>query len=332
MYRVILRLAKWIVRIATALVVVVVLALSFFRAQAALRERKAASEVAPAGGRLVAVDGGGVFIQTRGPDDGIPVLFTHGMGAWSELWRSTLDTVGQAGFRAIAIDLPPFGFSDRPSNARYGSADQAARIIGVLDALGIQRAIFVGHSFGGGPTLEAALRRPDRVAALVLADPAVNFDESADGPGAVAALLSIRPLRNAILSATATNPSLTHYLMSQFVARKEAVSPERLTVLQRPLVVRGSTNALGDWLQAFLTPEIGLRTQTPSAYAAFNRPTLIIWGALDTTTPLEQGKRLEQLIRGSQLAVMDGIGHMPQIEDPAGFDRLLLPFIERFKR
>lgn len=329
---VIRRLGKWILRIALAIFVAVVLALSFFRALAALRETKTASEVAPPGGRLVAVAGQGVFIQTAGPENGVPVVFTHGMGAWSELWRTTLDNVGRAGFHAIAIDIPPFGFSDRPANGRYGAADQAARIIGVLDALGIQRAIFVGHSFGGGPTLEAALRRPDRVEALVLADPAVTFDEAAGGGGGVAALLSIRPLRNAVLSATATNPGLTRYLTSQFVARQEAVTPERVTVLRRPLAVRGTTNALGDWLVAFLTPETGLRTQDPAAYAAFDRPTLIIWGALDTTTPLEQGKRLERLIPGSQLAVMDGIGHMPQIEDPAGFDRLLLPFIDRFKR
>ena len=332
MKRLFLRVGKWLARLAIAIVIVVVVALTFFRARTALREQKAASEVAPAAGRLVAVDGGGIFIQTTGPESGFPVIFTHGMGAWSELWRSTLDTVGAAGFRAIAIDLPPFGFSDRPASPRYGSADQAARIIGVLDALGIRRAVFVGHSFGGGPTLEAALRRPDRVEALVLADPAVNFDETADDGGAVAALLSIRPLRNAILSATATNPSLTRYLTSQFVARQEAVSPQRVTILQRPLAVRGSTNALGDWLVAFLTPENGLRTQSPTAYAAFSRPALIIWGALDTTTPLDQGKRLAALIPGSRLAVMDGIGHMPQIEDPAGFDRLLLPFIERFKR
>ena len=332
MKRLFRRLGKWLVRIAIAIVIIVAVALSFFRAQAGLRERKAASEVAPAAGRLVTVDGGGIFIQTTGPENGMPVVFTHGMGAWSELWRLTLDNVGAAGFRAIAIDLPPFGFSDRPSQGQYRSADQAARIIGVLDALGIQRAIFVGHSFGGGPTLEAALRRPDRVEALVLADPAVNFDAAPDGGGPVAAVLSIRPLRNAIISATATNPSLTHYLMSQFVAREEAVSPERVTVLQRPLAVRGSTNALGDWLVTFLTPETGLQTQSPAAYAAFNRPTLIIWGALDTTTPLDQGKRLAALIPGSRLEVMDGIGHMPQIEDPAGFDRLLLPFIERFKR
>ena len=327
----VIRLGRLSVRLILALIVLIVLALSFFTVQAARRERRSPSEVAPSTGRFLALDGDRVFVQITGPETGVPVVFTHGMGAWSELWRGTLDSVGEAGFRAIAIDLPPFGFSDRPANRRYGCADQASRIVGVLDALRIRRAVFVGHSFGGGPTLEAALRSRDRVQALVLADPAVDFDEAAADRGVVDSLVSIRPLRNILLSATVTNPLFTRYLMSRFVAKTEAVTPERVTVLQRPLAVRGSTDALGDWLVAFLTPETGLRSQDPGAYAAFDRPTLLIWGALDTTTPLAQGKRLERMIAGSQLVVMEGIGHMPQIEDPSGFDRILLRFLERFK-
>ena len=330
MRRFIGRLVRFGAKIAIAILIVVVVILSFFRVQASIRERSRAPDLAPSWGRLVTVQQRGVFIQERGPATGMPVIFTHGMGAWSELWRLTLDAVGNSGFRAIAIDLPPFGFSDRPADGSYTTGDQAQRIIGVLDTLGISRAIFVGHSFGGGPTLEAALRRPDRVTALVLADPAVAFEEGTSSP-AIAALMSIRPLRNAVLSATATNPRLTRYLTSQFVARQEAVTKERIAVLQRPLAVRGSTNALGDWLSSFLTPERGLRTQTPAAYAAFDRPTLIIWGSLDTTTPLEDGQRLHRLLPGSELAVMDGIGHMPQIEDPAEFNRLLLEFLKRVK-
>jgi pimeloyl-ACP methyl ester carboxylesterase len=325
----IIRLGRWSVRITIAILLLAFVALSFFTVQASRRERRSASEVAPAEGRFVGPEGSRIFIQTRGPEHGLPVVFTHGMGAWSELWRATLDAVGNAGFRAIAMDLPPFGFSDRSRDTKYTCAEQAARIVGVLDALRIRRAVFVGHSFGGGPTLEAALRRPDRVHALVLADPAVAFDAPAEPSPVVTTLISVRPLRNAILSGTVTNPMFTRYLMSRFVAKPEAVSPERVAILQRPLEVRGTTDALGDWLVAFSSPERGLRTQAPTAYASFDRPTLIIWGALDSTTPLDQGQRLNRLIPKSQLAVMDGIGHMPQIEDPEQFNRLLLQFLQR---
>jgi pimeloyl-ACP methyl ester carboxylesterase len=61
-------------------------------------------------------------------------------------------------------------------------------------------------------------------------------------------------------------------------------------------------------------------------------PTLVIWGDRDTTTPLAQGQRLAQLIAGAELAVMPGVGHMPQIEDPARFNRLLLAFLQKAPR
>ena len=325
----IIRLARWTIRLAGLLVLFLLVFLSIARGLAAVRETRSASDVAPAGGRFVDVNGSKIHVQTAGPDAATPLLFVHGMGAWSELWRLTLDEVAKAGFRAIAIDLPPFGFSDRPADGRYGRLDQAKRIIGVLDALHIQRAVLVGHSFGGGPTMEAALRAPNRVAALVLADPAIGLDDPVSESGLTGAVMSVRPVRNAIISATATNPLLTRLMLSRFVARTEAVTPERVTVLQRPLVVEGATNALGDWLVAFLSPEPGLRSQDPGAYSTFSPQTLLIWGALDTTTPLAQGQRLDSVIPRSELVVLDGIGHMPQIEDPAGFNAALLRFVSR---
>ena len=293
-------IARWTVRLLGAVVLFLVVFLSISRGLAGLRESRTASEVAPAEGRFVDVDGAKVYLQIAGPEGGPPLVLVHGMGAWSELWRLTIDEVAKAGFRTIAIDLPPFGFSDRPANARYGRIDQARRIIGVLDALSIQRVVLVGHSFGGGPTMEAALRAPNRMAALVLADPAIGLDDPAGEPGVAGALMAIRPLRNAILSATVTNPLLTRVLLSRFVAKPEAVTPARVRVLQRPLVVKGSTNALGDWLVAFLSPEPGLLSQDPGAYASFDRQTLLIWGRLDTTTPLEQGNRLASVIPRSE--------------------------------
>jgi pimeloyl-ACP methyl ester carboxylesterase len=74
-----------------------------------------------------------------------------------------MQVLAKAGFQAIAIDLPPFGFSQRPADADYSKSAQGAHIVGVLDALNIRNAILVGHSFGGGPTMEAVLQIPQRV-------------------------------------------------------------------------------------------------------------------------------------------------------------------------
>jgi len=307
------------------LVLVLVAVLAAFRWQAGVRETLSRTEAAPSRGRFVRAGDVEIYVQELGPPRAPVVLFIHGMGAWSELWRETLDVTAAAGFRAVAMDLPPFGFSERPVPGAYGRQYQARRIVGVIDALGVKRAMLVGHSFGGGPTMEAVLLAPERIRSLVLADAAIGLDAEPGGPAA--AVLRARPLRNALVATTVTNPHLTRRLLTRFVADPGSVTDARVQLLQAPLVVRGSTDAFGDWLVDFLTSRDVPLSARPDFYRAVTVPTLLIWGDRDTTTPLAQGQRLAQLIRGAQLTVMSGIGHMPQIEDPAQFNRLLLTFL-----
>src|SRR5262249_10143932 len=74
---------------------------------------------APASGPFVRAAGVDLFIQELGPKDAPVVLFVHGMGAWSELWRDTLVATAAAGSHAVALDLPPFGYSERPAPPAY---------------------------------------------------------------------------------------------------------------------------------------------------------------------------------------------------------------------
>ena len=82
-----------------------------------------------------------VFIQQVGPANGVPVLFIHGLGAWSETWRPTMETLAEAGYRCIAVDLPPFGYSRRPANRDYSTVAQARRILGVLESAHVRRPL-----------------------------------------------------------------------------------------------------------------------------------------------------------------------------------------------
>lgn len=100
---------------------------------AATREPGLRDELASSTGHLVPTGSGRVFVQEKGPAEGVPVVLFHGTAAWSELCRRTIDALAAAGFRVIALDLPPFGFSDRPGS--YTRRDQAARINDVLDQL-----------------------------------------------------------------------------------------------------------------------------------------------------------------------------------------------------
>ena len=101
-----------------------------------------------------------------GNPDGEPVVFLHG---WPDSWFSfsrVLPLLPES-FRAVAIDQRGFGDSDRPESG-YAIPEMGADVIAILDALKMERATLVGHSFGSFVARQAAIAQPERVAALVL--------------------------------------------------------------------------------------------------------------------------------------------------------------------
>src|SRR5512134_2579215 len=144
---------KWLgyfLKLIAAIFGLLLVVILFFTALAKLRETETRQEAAPSTGRFVQAGDVELFIQEMGPADGPAILFIHGTAAWSELWSETMTPLAEAGYRCIAIDIPPFGYSERPATPSYGNADQAKRIVALLDALEIEHAILLGHSFGGG--------------------------------------------------------------------------------------------------------------------------------------------------------------------------------------
>ena len=316
------------------LAVMVTSVLLFFSWQANRREVKSVTEAAPSTGHFIKANDIEVFVQESGSISGESVVLVHGTGAWSEIWRETINVLSRAGYHTIAIDVPPFGYSEKPNGVlAYSRESQAKRIIGVLDAVGIKHATLVGHSVGARPTIEAALEIPNKVDKLVLVDPALGFQSNADDnphfeqndPSWITRLFfGIKPLRNAILETYGTNPLSTKKLFSSFVSQKEAVTDARVKMLQQPLVAKNTTSGYGDWLAYLL---VSKDTSLASDFGNFKKltmPVFIIWGNKDSVTPLWQGKRLQKLIPHSKLTVIDDVGHIPYIENTEKFNSTLL--------
>ena len=328
-------LLRCVLYLVLAVAGLVIAALAAFSWQADRREVRLAAEAAPPTGRFVKAADVSMFIQEAGPADGPAVLFVHGTGAWSETWRDSMSVLAKAGFRAIAIDLPPFGYSQRPDQPHYGKQQQGRRIIGVLDALQLRRAMLVGHSFGGGPTLEATLLAPDRIRALVLVDAALSIrtaNEEAQPPSLlVRAVLGAKPLRDSVVATFLTNPSFTRRLLQAFIDDSAHATDERVAVYRQPLTVKGSTQAIGEWLPALLTPTGVSASEDPTSYKTLGMPVFVIWGGRDSFTPLAQGERLAAITPKAELLVMKQVGHIPQIEDARQFNELLLQCVGRLK-
>ena len=107
-------------------------------------------------------------VHEAGPADGPPVVFCHG---WPELaysWKDQVAALADAGFRAIAPDMRGFGVSDAPADvAAYGIDHLVGDVVGLLDALEVEQAIFCGHDWGGIVVWHAAMLARDRVAGVI---------------------------------------------------------------------------------------------------------------------------------------------------------------------
>ena len=110
----------------------------------------------------------GITMHVAEAGEGFPVVMLHG---WPELWfswRHQIHALADAGFRAIAPDMRGYGGTDAPADpAQYTMKILCADIAGLLDALGIEKAVFIGHDWGGAVLWQMGLRYPERVERLI---------------------------------------------------------------------------------------------------------------------------------------------------------------------
>ena len=323
-------LERKITRIAAIVAALVIVALAWFRFAAADRETLKRSLACPLTGRFVQAGDLQMFVQEDGPAEGPVVLFVHGTGAWSQIWRRTMDTLAARRFHVVAVDMPPFGFSERPESADYSDEAQGRRILEVAEALHLTGITLVGHSFGARPAMEAYFLDSLRFSRLVLVDAALGLDEMGKVRPQrpfLRTFLAIAPLRNAFVAATLTNPAFTGRLLRRLVSNQSAVTPENVAMFQRQFTVEHTTAAFGAWLRPFLlNHERSLVVMSP-LYESIGVPTLLLWGESDSVTPIAQGRELAKLIPGATLVELPDVGHIPAIEAPEKFDAALLTFL-----
>ena len=109
----------------------------------------------------------GRLAVTESGAGGLPVLFVHSNAGRREQWAAQQAWLKQ---RSVSFDLRGMGDSDLDAQGRYGAADMAGDVAAVADALGLERFVLVGHSYGGAVAGEYAIRWPERLAGLVFVD------------------------------------------------------------------------------------------------------------------------------------------------------------------
>jgi pimeloyl-ACP methyl ester carboxylesterase len=297
-------------RFALALIVILLVAFTIFwfarPADVNFDEARAAVPHA-AFSRFADIDGVRIHYQEKGA--GAPLVLLHGYTASTFAWKDVFDPLSEQ-FRVIAVDLKGFGFSGKP-DGDYTRRAQGDLVIRLLDQLKIERAILCGNSMGGEVSMNAAVRHPDRVSALILVDSSGVTVSGGDSvtPG-VAQWPVIGP---ALMSLALTSDSMVRDGLRQCFYDKSIVTDEQVAAYYRPLKTRDGQHA------AYLAKVQGAINPIEPEINKIGQPTLIIWGAEDELIPLEAGRRLNLLIAGSRLVVFDKCGHVPQAEMPARF-------------
>ncbi|WP_223276184.1 alpha/beta hydrolase [Sphingomonas daechungensis] len=181
---------------------------------------------------------------------------------------------GAAGLAVIAIDLPPFGWSDRDPSARYDRITQAERLSAILGVLG-KPAVVVGHSFGRG-SHRVGTASPGAGSGLVLVDAALGeLDPKTEAP--VAKVMRAEPVAQLATSAIVTNPNALEPFLRSLIERKEQAH-RWIPVLREPMLREGSTSAYAAWLPNLLTKQDGALSRRSATLSAIKIPVALIWG------------------------------------------------------
>lgn len=321
-----MRLLKFFGTAFAALLLFVAVFAATARGLAWYRETNAASLIAPSSGRFVDLQGTRLFVQSRGEPSGPPVLYVHGTAAWSGFWTETMSATGGR-FHHVAVDMPPFGFSDHDPTATYTRSQQAMRLTTLVETMRLDRPVIVGHSFGAGAVLEAAIRRPELFRGVIIVSGALGLAPDVPGPRPgnmiVDMLARTDFLVEPAIALTVTNPALTQTLLARMLHRQEAATEKQAEIIRQPFLRRNTTTAYGQWLPALLFDDPKAESHSSLAIRRLSLPVAIIWGREDKVTPLAQAEYLASLLPRVTLDVMDGVGHIPHIEDPLNFPVLL---------
>lgn len=257
---------------------------------------------------------------------GDAVLFVHGLLGSHRNWRDLVDRIDDT-HRLIVPDLFGHGSSAKPQGD-YSLGAHAGMLRDLLDALGIDKVTLVGHSLGGGISLQFCYLFPERVERLVLVGSGglgrevIPILRAATLPGAewVLPIIASTRVRGGV-ETIGRGLARVGWRASQdmraawegFTALSDADSRRAFLATTRAVIDPGGQSvAASDYL-----PDLA------------DVPVLVVWGTNDMVIPAMHAERAKEAIPGCRVELFDGAGHYPHLDDPDRFAALLGNFIAK---
>lgn len=256
--------------------------------------------------------------------DGPPVLVAHATGFLSAPYRPLVDALGES-HRVIGVDLRGHGASPEPGDDRYEWGDLAADLLAVLDHLGIDTVLGLGHSCGAVALLLAEQRRPGTLRALYAYEPAMValLRAAPDAPPVDNPMARLARRRR---DRFASRDELRRYLEER--ALFAALDPRALDAYAAEgFVADGDDIVLACSTEAEArTFEGGTTHDALDHLGAVQCPVRLGYGAAPDSFSLDIARELERRLPRADVEVFAGLGHLGPLQDPATVGRAVQRF------
>ncbi|WP_337186872.1 alpha/beta hydrolase [Phenylobacterium sp.] len=315
--------------------------------------------------KRAAVNGIDLAYYEAGPRDGVPVIFSHGFPELAFSWRHQIRALADAGRWVIAPDQRGYGLSSKPDRVQdYGIDRLTGDLSGLLDHLGVEKAIFCGHDWGGFVVWQMPLLHPSRTAGVIGLNTPFSPRATADpiaimrkrfGPDMYIVWFQTPDEPEAVLGADTTR-TLSFFM-------RKPMDPEAAAAAMAAAAASGSTFAFRDLLKAWdgktggepLLPPDELAVFADafreggffgpvSWYRNFTRnwemtegqatridgvPCLMITAERDAVLPPSAAEPMPGFIGDLETHMVTGSGHWTQQEKPEEVNRLILDWLDR---
>lgn len=276
--------------------------------------------------RFVELNGVTVHYTVHGSGEPVIILL-HGFGAYLFSFDPVIEGLSEHG-TVIAFDRPAFGFTERPILDRWSGPNPYTNefasdlTVALMDNLGVDEAVLVGHSAGGAVAMLTYYRHPEKVKALVMEDAAVFGGGGAPTfISALAWLPQVQRLGPLLVRSIAGDSGIgTIYLAWH---NDSKVSPDTIEGYKRPLMAHDWDYALWQFTAAAHPLNLDLN------FSSISVPTLVITGDDDQIVPTSQSVKLASSIVGATLVVVPECGHIPHEESPSAFLSAMANFLFR---
>jgi haloalkane dehalogenase len=266
----------------------------------------------------VDVDGMRLHYAERGK--GNPVLMLHGWPTSAYLWRDFLEPIGRSN-RAIALDMPGYGRSDKPRDASYSFRFYDEALTGFLDAIGAggQKVGLAVHDVGGPVGLHWASQNPERVRSLALLNTLVYSRPTLALIGFVIAA------RTPIVRSQLTSPRGIRFAMRFGVRDNSAIGDEEVAAYQEPFVTKEARKVLA---RAGTSLAIGGFKDIERYIRETEVPVRIVYGEKDRILPdvARTMRKVNADVGGAEVTKLQDCGHFIQEERPTEIAGMLAEF------